>query len=175
MNFTGKEDEFHDMVGDTAKSYLSKSSPASHIEEFSLPSSKSGSLKGLKEKTTLLNSINVGGVQEGMARGINESRKGGIGLTNKEASTKGGVEKGGIEGVDSILDVLLVLEPDSILIKGLNVISPPSTDGRVMKEFGVPIFFHKQADSRFQHPEIIFISKKGSKFLNEMMLQVMKK
>lgn len=42
MNFTGKEDEFHDMVGDTAKSYLSKSSPASHIEEFSLPSSKSG-------------------------------------------------------------------------------------------------------------------------------------
>ncbi|PHU10699.1 Cytokinin riboside 5'-monophosphate phosphoribohydrolase LOG3 [Capsicum chinense] len=157
MNFTGKEDEFHDMVGDTAKSYLSKSSPASHIEEFSLPSSKSG------------------GVQEEMARGINESRKGGIGLTNKEASTKGGVEKGGIEGVDSILDVLLVLEPDSILIKGLNVISPPSAEGRVMKEFGVPIFFHKLADSRFQHPKIIFISKKGSKFLNEMMLQVMKK
>lgn len=41
VDFVGKENKLHDMVGNIAKAGLSKSSPPSHVKEFVLPSSKS--------------------------------------------------------------------------------------------------------------------------------------
>lgn len=49
MNFVGKEDELHDMVGNITHTSFSKSDPPSHVEKFGLSTSLSG-VHIIKEK-----------------------------------------------------------------------------------------------------------------------------
>ncbi|KAF3685204.1 11-oxo-beta-amyrin 30-oxidase [Capsicum annuum] len=80
-------------------------------------------------------------------------------------------EKGGIEGEDSILDLLLIVYPDTILIEGLNTIFPPLVNGSGMKEFGVLISLYKSVNSRFKNLEIRFIPEKGLVVLKKLLLK----
>lgn len=107
-----------------------------------------------------------------MSRGVYRAHIGGIWLTSLETTGKRSREKGRIEGEDSILDLLLIVYPDTILIEGLNTIFPPLVNGSG-KEFGVLIPLYKSVNSRFKNLEIRFIPEKGLVVLKKLLLKGM--
>ncbi|PHU28981.1 hypothetical protein BC332_01074 [Capsicum chinense] len=94
--------------------------------------------------------------------------RGSICLSKQGQSSR---EKKGIEGKDSILDILLIVYPNTILIEGLNTIFPPPINSNVMEEFGVLVPLYKPVNSRFKHPEIRFIPEKGLVVLKKLLLK----
>ncbi|PHT76222.1 hypothetical protein T459_19744 [Capsicum annuum] len=61
-----------------------------------------------------------------------------------------------------------------ILIQGVNSIPSPPIEGSGIKKPSSPIPFHKPTNSRFQHLEISFISKNGTKILKKLVFNIMK-
>lgn len=68
-----------------------------------------------------------------------------------------------------MLNVLLLMEPSSILIQGIDGIPLPPIKSRCMEKASVPIPFHKPVNSRFQYSEIHPIPKSRIKILKKLM------